>query len=146
LATAIRSAGRCFEYWALGLRGVLYPELYLAGGRLGEKPASFLSRESDHSQLFIVCRGMFLGSDCAGRETRPTDFLGKTRGHANSQGEQVDQQAVFESHRWASVALHSPCRIWLESGLGAGPLNPAPTSPRPFSRQAISGTQTSGMP
>jgi len=33
---------------------------------LGEKPASFLSRDRDHSQLFIVCRGMLWGSGCAG--------------------------------------------------------------------------------
>jgi hypothetical protein len=43
--------------------------------------------------------------------------------------EHVGRQVVYESHRRPFVALYSPCRIWLEIGLGAGTLQPRPNQP-----------------
>lgn len=57
----IRSSAWCFKLWAHGLRRGLYPVLYLAGGRLGEKPESYGAGDRGHSRLFMVCRGMLLG-------------------------------------------------------------------------------------
>lgn len=79
-----RRAGRpagASSYGHMGCVAFYTPCCIWRADGLGGKPASFLSRDRDHSQLFIVCRGMFLGSDCAGRETRPTDFS-KKRGVA----------------------------------------------------------------
>lgn len=109
MATVIRLADRCFELWALGLCGVLYPVLYLAGGRLGETPAMFLSRDRDRSQLFMVCRGSFWGSGCVGWETRPAYLAGKTRGPANSHGEHFGRQVVPGNRHLGRVVLNTLC-------------------------------------
>jgi hypothetical protein len=51
--------------------------------------------------------------------------------------EHVGRQAIYESHRRASVALHSPCGIWLAVGLGAEDLAtpPQPTPDHSVGRQ-----------
>lgn len=119
----------------------------VSGGRTawGETGKFFEPRQRPQPIVYGLSRNV-LGLWLGWLENMPPVLLGKNEGCGIGRAEQIGQQVVPGNRYLGCVALNTHCCSWPVGGLGAGTLHPAPTSPRSFSRQASSGTQTSGMP